>query len=210
MRRVAPALVAGLLLLTASASQPGRRVLDDFSDASRWTAAPSDGVQLLLSADTGAGGSGKALRMDFDFGGRAGWAAVRRPLPMRLPENWVIDLRLKGDTLPQTLEFKLLDASGENVWWSVRRPYEFPRDWTTLRIRKRQVSFAWGPAEMRGLSPWVRGLADVGRLPASGRSPPSCRRATRSARRDPGSSASWPADPSRRAAPSSGEILQVT
>src|SRR4029079_3337305 len=45
---------------------------------------------------------------------------------------------------PQTLEFKLLDPSGENVWWSVRRPFEFPRDFTTVRIRKRQVSCAWG------------------------------------------------------------------
>jgi hypothetical protein len=147
VRRLASAVLAFVaLLLTASSPEPGRRVLDDFSDASRWTAAPSDGVRLSLSSDAGAGESGKALRMDFDFGGRAGWAAVRRAFPIRLPENWVMDLRLKGDTPPQTLEFKLLDASGENVWWSVRRPYEFPREWTTLRIRKRQVSFAWGPA----------------------------------------------------------------
>jgi hypothetical protein len=132
--------------LTASSSELERRVLDDFGDPSRWTAAPSDGVKLSLSSDASAGRSGKALRLDFDFGGRAGWAAVRRAFPIRLPENWVIDLLLKGDTPPQTLEFKLLDASGENVWWSVRRPYEFPREWTTLRIRKRQVSFAWGPA----------------------------------------------------------------
>jgi F5/8 type C domain-containing protein len=149
-------VVGFAVLLTASALQlpAGRRTLDDFSDPSRWTAAPSDGVKLSLSTDAGAGGSGKSLRMDFDFGGRAGWAAVRRAFPIRLPENWVMGLRLKGDTPPQTLEFKLLDASGENVWWSVRRPFEFPRDWTTLRIRKRQVSFAWGPAgggELRDL-----------------------------------------------------------
>ncbi len=104
--------------------------------------------------------------MDFDFGGRAGWAAVRRAFPIRLPENWVMGLRLKGDTPPQTLEFKLLDRSGENVWWSVRRPYEFPREWTTLRIRKRQVSFAWGPAgggELRDL-----GFVEVTVTAASG------------------------------------------
>ena len=144
MSRLAPALAAALLL-SPSPVEPARRVLDDFSDPSRWTAAPSDGVKLSLSSEAGAGGSGKSLRMDFDFGGRAGWAAVRRAFPIRLPENWVMDLRLKGDTPPQTLEFKLLDPSGENVWWSVRRPFEFPRDWTTVRIRKRQVSFAWGP-----------------------------------------------------------------
>jgi hypothetical protein len=149
VRRVAPAAAtfAGIVvLLIAPSPESGRRTLDDFSDPSRWTAAPSDGVRLLLSSDAGAGGSGKSLRMDFDFGGHAGWAAVRRSFPIRLPENWVMGLRLKGDTPPQTLEFKLLDPSAQNVWWSVRRPYEFPKDWTTLRVRKRQVSFAWGPA----------------------------------------------------------------
>jgi hypothetical protein len=84
--------------------------------------------------------------MDFDFGGHAGWAAARKAFSPNLPPNWAINLRLKGETAPQTLEFKLLDRSGQNVWWSVRRSYDFPRDWTTLRISKRQVSFAWGPA----------------------------------------------------------------
>jgi hypothetical protein len=145
VRRLAPAALAGAaLLLSASPTDPARRVLDDFGNTTGWIAAPSDGVRLSLSSD--AGESGKALRMDFDFGGRAGWAAARKAFPIRLPENWAIDVRLKGETSPQTLEFKLLDSSGENVWWSVRRPYEFPRYWTTLRIRKRQVSFAWGPA----------------------------------------------------------------
>jgi hypothetical protein len=153
VRRLAPAIFAGVaLLLPASPTDPARRILDDFGDAKSWTAAPSDGVELSLASD--AGESGKSLRMDFDFGGHAGWAAVRKAFPIRLPENWTIDLRLKGMSPPQTLEFKLLDRSGQNVWWSVRRPYELPQQWTTLKIRKRQVSFAWGPAgggELRDL-----------------------------------------------------------
>jgi F5/8 type C domain/Bacterial alpha-L-rhamnosidase 6 hairpin glycosidase domain len=144
-------LLAAAVLFFTSPVLPVERILDDFDDPSSWTAAPSDGVKLTLSSDTGAVESGKvlrsgkALRMDFDFGGHAGWAAARKAFPIRLPKDWAIDLRLKGETSPQTLEFKLLDRSGQNVWWSVRRPYEFPRDWTTLRIRKRHVSFAWGP-----------------------------------------------------------------
>jgi hypothetical protein len=144
VKRLAPAFFAAALLLAASPTDSARRVLDGFDDPAGWTAAPSDGVRLSLLSDAGA--TGKSLRMDFDFGGRAGWAAVRKAFPIRLPENWAIDLRLRGETPPQTLEFKLLDRSGKNVWWSVRRPYEFPRQWTALRIRKRQVSFAWGPA----------------------------------------------------------------
>ena len=188
MRRLAPAALAGAaVLLSAASSGPGRRILDDFSDAPGWIAAPSDGVRLSLSSD--AGERGRALRLDFDFGGHAGWAAARKAFPIRLPENYVLELRLKGETAPQVLEFKLLDRSGQSVWWSVRRPYEFPHDWTTLRIRKRQISFAWGPAgggEIRDLgfleitvtagaggkgTVWIDDLA-LEELPPAGAEPP--------------------------------------
>jgi F5/8 type C domain len=130
MRR--PVAAAALLALSP--------LLDDFSSVGEWTAAPADGVKLELSEDGGA------LRLDFDYQGHAGWAAARKAFPLRLPENWAFRFRVRGETAPQTLEFKLLDASGQNVWWSVRRDFAFPREWTTLTVRRRQVSFAWGPA----------------------------------------------------------------
>ena len=71
-------VLAAALLLSSSAVEQRQRVLDGFDDAASWTAAPSDGVRLVLSPDVGAGGSGKSLRMDFDFSGHAGWAAVRK------------------------------------------------------------------------------------------------------------------------------------
>ncbi len=115
-------------------------LLDDFSAVEGWTAAPADGVRLELSQDGGA------LRLDFDYQGHAGWAAARKAFPLRLPDNWAFRFRVRGETAPQTLEFKLLDPSGQNVWWSVRREFAFPREWTTLTVKRRQVSFAWGPA----------------------------------------------------------------
>ena len=110
-----------------------------------WIAAPSDGVTMGLSPDRGE--SGGALRVDFDFGGHAGWAASRKAFPVALPENWAFSVRLRGESAPQTLEFKLLDRSGENVWWSVKRDLAFPKEWTTLRYPKRRVAFAWGPGD---------------------------------------------------------------
>ncbi|HSN89510.1 MAG TPA: discoidin domain-containing protein, partial [Thermoanaerobaculia bacterium] len=44
------------------------------------------------------------------------------------------------------LEFKLVDPSGDNVWWVNRRNFEFPREWTQIRLKKRHIQFAWGPA----------------------------------------------------------------
>ncbi|HEY4229675.1 MAG TPA: discoidin domain-containing protein, partial [Thermoanaerobaculia bacterium] len=145
------------LLAVSSPGPPAQRkapvMLDAFDGIAGWTASPSEGVRMDLRPDAGPSGGG-ALRMDFDFRGHAGWAAARKAFPRTLPGNWTIAFAIRGDAPVETLEFKLLDRSGENVWWSVRRDFEFPREWTALRYRKRQVSFAWGPAhdgELRDL-----------------------------------------------------------
>lgn len=104
-----------------------------------WTAAPASGVEMRLRDDAGT------LRVDFDFQGGGGWAAFRKDTALRLPENYEFSFRLKADAPVNTLEFKLIDVSGENVWW-VRRPeFEFSGDWRTVRFRKRHIEFAWGP-----------------------------------------------------------------
>ncbi len=112
-------------------------------DASQWTATPSDNVRLDIRQDGGA------LRLDFDFQGGAGYAVAHRPLALNLPANWEITFRLRADApvnpLVNNLEFKLIDPTGENVWWVNRRNFNFPRDWQTIRIKRRQLEFAWGP-----------------------------------------------------------------
>ncbi|HVR96808.1 MAG TPA: discoidin domain-containing protein [Thermoanaerobaculia bacterium] len=115
-------------------------VLDDFADPSRWKVLPSDGIQATLSPADGA------LRLDFDFQGRAGYAVVRREIPLDLPGNYEIRFRVRGEGPPNNLEFKLVDPTGENVWWVNRRDFEPPREWTEVRIKKRHIQFAWGPA----------------------------------------------------------------
>ena len=115
------------------------RLLDDFREPALWVAKPSSGVALTLAGDRGEGGEGgergeRALRLDFDFAGRGGWAAAVRPLDLALPENWELRFRLRGEAPVNNLEMKLVDSSGENVWWMVRRDYAAPREWTTLRV----------------------------------------------------------------------------
>ncbi len=117
---------------------------DPFEDTPKWRAAPAEGVALTLSKTDGARGG--ALRLDFDFRGHAGWAAARRELPLDLPENYEISFSIRGESEPNDLEVKLIDASGENVWWAVRREFTPSADWQKLRLKKRHFSFAWGPA----------------------------------------------------------------
>ena len=105
-----------------------------------WEAHPShEDVKLKITTE------GKATRLDYDFGGGGGYAIARLPLKLDLPSNYEFTFRIRGEGPPQTLEFKLLDPTAENVWWNVRRPYRFPDEWTRIRIKKRHLQFAWGP-----------------------------------------------------------------
>ncbi|HYR29349.1 MAG TPA: hypothetical protein VEU30_12840, partial [Thermoanaerobaculia bacterium] len=110
-----------------------------------WTAHPSDGVTMTLTRE------GAATRLDFDFHGHGGYAIARANVALELPPNYQFVMPVRGETAPQDLELKLIDASGENVWWLNRRNFTFPREWTTLRTKKRQIEFAWGPATDRTL-----------------------------------------------------------
>ncbi|HZX92525.1 MAG TPA: discoidin domain-containing protein, partial [Rudaea sp.] len=50
-----------------------------------------------------------------------------------------------------TLQLKLVDASGENVWWLNRPDFTFPHEWQQIKVKKRQIEFAWGPTKDRTL-----------------------------------------------------------
>ncbi|HVT58501.1 MAG TPA: discoidin domain-containing protein [Thermoanaerobaculia bacterium] len=123
------------------------RVLDDFASIAAWSAHPSDGVTLAISRDSGRRPEGGgAMRLDFDFRGHAGYAIARRQLDLELPANYEVSFGLRGAAPVENLELKLLDATGDNVWWMNRRNFSFPPSWRRISTRKRQISFAWGPA----------------------------------------------------------------
>jgi hypothetical protein len=133
------------LVFLAAAPGPERPIFrEDFHEISSWQALPSAGVRLTLSSAEGAGG--RALRFDFDFAGHAGWAAARREVAIDLSENWELDFSLRGEAPANDLEIKLIDVTGQNVWWAVRRDLAPPRSWSTLQVKRRHFSFAWGPA----------------------------------------------------------------
>ena len=125
------------------------RLLDDFQEIGPWQASASDGVKANLRITQGS--AGNALCMDFDFGTVSGYAVARRDLPLDFPQNYEFTFGLRGDAPPNTFQFKLIDASGENVWWVNRPDFTFPREWERMRFKRRHVEFAWGPTTEREL-----------------------------------------------------------
>jgi len=131
--------------VAVAASASGSPVLvDDFEEPGRWSARPADGVDLALRSDAGV--HGRALRLDFRFAKGGGYAVIHRDLALDLPENYRFRFRVRGECLPENLEFKLVDSTGANVWWSNQRDFVFPARWDSVALKKRHIPFAWGPA----------------------------------------------------------------
>ena len=122
------------------------QVLDDFNDATHWHAGASEQVRAEARRDAKGG-----LCLDYDFGAVSGYAVLRRELPLELPAHYAFGLRLHGSGPANALQVKFVDASGDNVWWMNRPGFVPPRASTDLKIRQRQIEFAWGPTADRVL-----------------------------------------------------------
>ena len=110
------AWLAGLALAaTAATAAPGDVTpLDDFGAdaAARWTPSASDQVEARWQPDA----QGRGMCLAYDFHGVSGYAVVRRPLPqIDLPPDYEFRLRMHGAGPANHFQFKLTDASGENV-----------------------------------------------------------------------------------------------
>jgi hypothetical protein len=130
-------LLACFAPLAAAQAAAERDLLGSAAD---WAASASDQVKAALRPVDGPRSPG--LCLDFDFAGVAGYAVVRRPLALALPPDFDLDVELRGDSVGHDFQLKLIDASGENVWWYRRAEYALPRAWQPLRIRKWQIKFA--------------------------------------------------------------------
>ncbi len=142
-------------------------ILDDFEDISGWTPIASGQAELSLSPAQGP--SGKALRLDFDFRGGGGFVVARKAFALdlpdkptgqpvctaeppsggsagiALPESYSFEFQIRGVAPRNIFEFKLVDASGQNVWRYRVEAFDFPETWQPIRIRSRRIEFAWGP-----------------------------------------------------------------
>jgi hypothetical protein len=120
----------------------GRR-LDAFENLAPWHATGSDGVSSAIHAVPGV--HGQALRLALDLDGTAGYAVARRALALALPSDFELSFELRGEVPINNFELKLVDETGDNVWWFRRPDFAFPASWRHMIVTRRQIEFAWGP-----------------------------------------------------------------
>lgn len=140
----------GLLGLLLAWVQPASAaVLAKFDDIAAWQLITSP--QVSGSLRPVAGNNGRALCLDYDFHEVSGYVGIRRPVDVTWPENYQLSFDLRGDSPANDLQFKLVDASGDNVWWVNRPGFNFPKNWTRISYRKRHIEKAWGPDQDKTL-----------------------------------------------------------
>ncbi|MDM8003190.1 MAG: discoidin domain-containing protein [Bacteroidota bacterium] len=138
-----------LLALSLTAVIAQQRTLETFGEATGWSYNISDGVTLKTSTEKGV--TGNAIRIDYDFTEGTGFGGIQKFYAIDLPENYEFTFWLKAESPSNNFEIKFIDSTGNNVWWVNNRNFDFPREWTKVRIKRRHISFAWGPTEEREL-----------------------------------------------------------
>lgn len=152
MKALRWALLMLLPLLAWAAEQVPQlqlRYLDEMEHVSEWKSLASDGVDA--SVHNAKGVDGNALVLEFNLNNTAGYAAATRKLPVELPEDYEISFWMRGEAGRNNFEMKFVDASGDNVWWFRRANFQVSGDWQQIRIKRRQIEFAWGPTNDRTL-----------------------------------------------------------
>ncbi|MCU0377822.1 MAG: discoidin domain-containing protein [Bacteroidales bacterium] len=136
-----------LLFVVTAAGNAQVETLDEFESTNGWSYNLSDGVSMNHSIEEGV--NGNAIRIDYDFTKGSGYGGIQKLFPVDLPENYEFSFWLKAESPSNNFEIKFIDSTGNNVWWVNNRNYSFPGEWQKIRIKKRHIEFAWGPAEGR-------------------------------------------------------------
>lgn len=139
----------GLLVVALVGTGAQATTLDTFDATTGWVATHTDDVSASLHAVPGTKGQGVCLA--FDFNGVSGAASIRKTLPIDFPAGFALSFDVRGAMPANTLQLKLIDDSGDNVWWYQQSGFVPPTQWKTVEATSRQVEFAWGPTKDRTL-----------------------------------------------------------
>ncbi|MDR3652912.1 MAG: discoidin domain-containing protein [Paludibacter sp.] len=136
-------LIISLLISNLVSAQ--MTVLDDFNSTDGWQYIKSEGGDVKMNISTDQGHTGTAIRLDYDFTKGTGYSGFQKLFPLNLPDNYEITFWMKANSPSNNFEFKVIDASGDNVWFVNHRNFNFPTEWKKIKIKKRNLEFAWGP-----------------------------------------------------------------
>jgi hypothetical protein len=125
-------------------------VVDDFEHLEGWSTTASEGAQVWIAQEPGKTGMG--MRIDYDLGNSSGYVIIHKEVSLSLPANFAFTFQLHGEGPRNNFEFKLVDPSGQYVWWWRQRDFAWPIEWQQMTVRKAALELAWGASPDQKLS----------------------------------------------------------
>jgi len=143
------ALMAAISFGISAAQQAEPQNLDSFDVPDIWKGGVSEGA--IVDIHLGGPKMNTNLFFTYKFPRAAGYAFAYRDLLLDLSQNFELVFDMKGAAPRSTFEVKFIDESGDNVWWRQFKNFDFSSDWNTIRIRRNDINFAWGPTNNRDI-----------------------------------------------------------
>ena len=122
---------------------------DLFATEQGWQVEATDDISSAMHATRDGGGRG--LCMAFNFNGVSGGATLERSVAIDWPANFALSFDVRGTMPANDLQIKLIDASGDNVWWYRQQDFQPSSGWQRIVIPSTKIDFAWGPSADRAL-----------------------------------------------------------
>lgn len=117
---------------------------EDFNQPAAWSLEGSVGVvKSHLEFITSRNGK-KSIRVDYEFGPSGGFLKIMRAKRLQLPEDYRLQMLLRGQGQSSVVEFKLTDDNN-NVWWHRFNALSFPKKTALTTVTKDEIVYAWGP-----------------------------------------------------------------
>jgi len=140
-------LLSGIIPSLLGAQPVVKSVLLDPCDTiGAWSAFAAAGVTTMERADAGIHGG--ALRWDINFRKGSGYGGVFRTFDHPLPADYELSFWMKATVPVNNLEIKFSsDSVGEHIWWVNWKNYAYPSEWKRVVVKKRHITFAWGPRQ---------------------------------------------------------------
>ncbi len=142
LSRIIAACGTVLIVLLPTLASGQSRLLDGCETPDGWRVIVSEGAGLNLASAPGR--TGNALAMQFDLSKVSGYVIARKDFTVDLPADYQFTFDLRADAPVNNFEFKVMDEH-ENVHWIKKLNVTYPKTWTRQRIKKRHLTFAWGP-----------------------------------------------------------------
>ncbi|MBN1383402.1 MAG: discoidin domain-containing protein [Elusimicrobia bacterium] len=132
-----------IIFSIANVNAESKRVIENFDTSENWEKITFEGTELELSAKNGV--KGNSLCLDYDMKETKGYVVASKKVSMSLPEDYKLTFYVKGISPTNRLELKLIDKD-ENVFWAKWENFRFSEEWKKITLRKKNISFGWGPS----------------------------------------------------------------